>query len=480
MAIQKIQIVPDNFNPYLQQIQWADIVPEFNLPAGKIFSQKKGEWSTGRMFNRGVNLISNRDLGGLSNDEINALRATGKLYHDTPITPELLGLQDSGQNQWIGDYGAGTMYNTKYFPNGLLNYQQGFDKGNQCDVSHRVVVAETMENLHYTNPNQPMWEGYYDAKKIRMDAQHGAGNWLMSHDYLFSGIAPDIWNISAAQAKSYFSSPETLPEYWRINGALKHCNLHTSPVYLGSPDRDHRVAYSILYSASLTKHLGRFHCSVPTPTHEWRPNNLNGYKMQEGTLYRYDKHPVSLGVVAGYTVLELIHGDGQLPWGAFGKVTNKQWSPYWMEQFANDSFWIDNNGNLGNKNNWRSFPHLANGQDYNFVNYTGGEDVWSFAAYAYAATFGQVHGGTRKFAKFKIGNGDWINPAGNLADDVVNTIKNNLPIVETEIKNGKEAILVLECITDNLPKEITVIGQTGKEYKIEVCGNMPELSLQNL
>ncbi|KAA0992783.1 hypothetical protein [Dyadobacter aurulentus] len=477
MQVDIHQVVPDQYNPTTQIHQWGDIMPAFQLPSDKIFRLTKGkEWNHQQVLSRGLTHLAHNDFHGIDAGTIQQLKDQGKTFHDVPITPELFGIGASGPNEWVGDYPNN--YNRLFFPNGLPDYNQGFAYGQGCDISHRIIVGETMENTHYTNPAGQHWAGYYDAKAPRLDARFGAGNWRMAHDYMFVKIGPDWYYITEQQAKNYFRNPNTAPGSENLNNSLKHCNMYGHGVYLGGMDRDKRAVYALALQARFYKAVNRHCIAYFAHDREWMPNMKHGQIRPEGILYMEQKIPVGDSVTAGIVVAGLHFGDGFSGWGGSGKVTNKIWSTHWFRELFNGSFWVKNGESQ--TRSWESWPYLSGDMSYTTVSWQSNNDMASFAAYAYAATLGQVYGGTRKAAKYKVGNGAFYNPVNTFEDDLCHAAANKKPICETVMKNGKEAIFFIDPCSDNKRKTVTVIGQSGATYTFEACGDMPHLSIANL
>jgi len=472
------KIEPDAYYAAKQIVQWAEIVPEWNMPAGKIFVLGKGrDWVPNQVLKRGMTQIQHNDLSGVSEADITALKNAGKTYHSVPITPELLGIGATGPNEWVGDYAAGTLHNKLYFPNGLPTYEQGLAYGQNCDISHKITIGETMENNHYTSPNAAFWAGYYEAKSARLTARFGAGNWAMAHDYLFASVAPSWSDISEAQAKAYFRNPATLPNYNFITGTLKDTNMFTGSGYLGMPDRDKRYVYDNALSARLCKRIGKKFVNYFDPERESMPNMLTANIVGPNTLYLHNKMPSPSPIAAGLVSVGLHFGDGFVTWNGAGKVTNKKWSTYWMQQLFGGSYWVKQGETMHRSSD--SWPNLSGDQSYTVVNWGSCIDFAAFAAYQWYATLGQVEGGVTKAARYRINGGPWYNPVNTFEDDLCYAKYNQAPIVETKLKDGKEGLYFIDPCSQNNKKIVDVIGQTGQQHTFEACGNTPHLALAN-
>lgn len=470
-------VAPDNYNPSAQIMSWGDIMPKFSLPSNKMLMLKKGNvWNPEQLFERGLTHLSNLESAGVPGAEWQGYKDAGKILWDVPITPSILGIGSSGIDQWVGNYPDS--YNKMYFPNGLPDYNQGKQYGQNADISHKWGIGETMENLHYTNPNAQFWAGFYDGWAPRMDQKWGAGNWRWAHDYLMIRIAPAWHEINEGQAKALFRNPSTAPGYGYVNGSLKHCNMYSIPAYLGGQDRDKLVAYNIALSGRFYKQINKYSVVYAAHDRDWRPNNKGGLVVNGDTLYLENKLPIHDSVMAQIVVSGLHFADGMAGWGGSAKVIDKKWSPYWINQFSAGSFWIKKGETQ--RRSWQSWPHLGEGQNYTMGMWQSNVDMCSFAAYAYAATLGQVAGGMTKAAKYKIGSGSFYNPVNTYQDDLCYAKYHQQPIVETVVANGKEAIYYQEPCSNNKRKQVTVIGQTGATHTFEVCGDMPHLGITNI
>lgn len=474
-AVDSFKIMPDNYNPSLQNIQWGDIVPDFQLPGGKIFLLRKGStWSKELAFRKGVTHLSKYDIVNESNAAVQALISARKTYDEVPNTAELMNLPVVGADEWAGVYP--NSWNKMYFPNGYLTYEQGYDKGMNSAVGHAIIIPQVMENTTYTNPDAPMWQGYYDAKASRLNQVLGVGNWLMCRDYLYSNLAPDLFSVTESQAKDFVRNPATLPGYDRIiSGTAKHHNLHTIPVYAGGLDWDFRFLYNIAYGGKLHKAVGHKSVVFPTPLREWRPNNYSGMKMPEGTLFRQDKVPLATTLNISLAIFAFAFADGLIGWGDGSKVSVKQWATAYM---GDGGFWVKNGDPITAHQSLGTWPHFnSHPYTYTMGTYSGAEDAWSFGAVAYASTVGKTAGGTRRFAQFKIDNGGWYNPVNQYADDEVRAQKNNLPLVFTEVKDGLMSWFYCDPKGTAARKQLTFVGQNGQQYYTEVQGSLPRMGV---
>jgi hypothetical protein len=467
------KIEPDAYYAAKQVAQWAEIVPEYNLPAGKIFILGKGaNWTHNQVLSRGMTHLQHNDVSGISAGDLQALQNAGKTYSSVKTGPEVLHAPGGGPNQWIGNYP--NMYNAMYWPNGFPTYEQGFAIGQITDISDMNRVHETMENNHYSDPRSDGWAGFYDALMPRLIAKFGP-NVFVAHDYLFHNVGPDWHNITEAQANAYFRNLPTLQNYDFITGGLKSVNGYCASGYLAMPDRDDRYVYDIALKGRMYKRLGKKMVCYFDPEREAMPNMLTANVVNGDTLYMQNKMPTPAPMAAGMVSAGLQFGNGFIGWNAAGKVTNKKWSTYWMQQLFSGSYWIKNGETL--KRSSDTWPHLSGDMSYTFVNWGSCVDFAAFAEYQWHATMGQVDGGVTKYAKYKINDGPWYNPVNTFEDDLTYAKYHKAPIVETTVKDGKEGIYFIEPCSQNNKKLITIEGQTGKTHTFYACGNTPHLAL---
>lgn len=475
-----LPLVPDSYNAAPQIMRHAEIVPPFNLPSDKIFILGKGpEWSHVQVFAVGQTAIRHNDMSGIDAGTKAVLQNAGKTYHSVPFTPEYIGLPATdilgnpaqGPNEWVGNYPD--LYNRIYFPNGLPTYEQGYQLGLRCDISHKYSVAETMENLHYTNPRAAFWAGFYDARTPRLVERFGAG-YLQGHDYLFINIGPDWHYISAEMAKAYFRNLPSLPNYDFTTGTLKHCNWFVGDGYPGPMNRDNRIVYSIALRARMYHALGKKYCVLPTMEREWMPNMFNAVKVPGGTFYQQGKMPFPAPLMASVTMAGLHFGDGLVGWNAGGKKTNKVFSKPYMEQYANGSFYVKDGES--EQRNWREVPNQTDAQ-LDLYKWSANEDFAVFAARNFAATGGQTSGGVKKAVTYQINNGPVVNALNTFQDDLVRAKYTQGPIVETELVDGLEYLYYHEPCAGVQKKTVKVWGQTGKQHIFEACGDQPHVSL---
>lgn len=479
------KLEPDAYRPGLQVRQHGEIIPPYQLPAGKVFILGKGPgWNVNQLLERGVTQIRHNDLSGLSESEKQALENAGKTYHSAVFTPELIGLPATdimgnpanGPDEWVGN--MPNMYNKLYFPNGLPTYAQAFQLGQRANVRHRITVGETKENNHYTNERHEFWAGYYDGKTPRLVDRFG-NNYMQAHDYLFINIGPDWHSITEAQARAYFRNLPSLPNFDYTTGTLKHINLYVGDGYLGMPDRDWRAVYNIALKARMYKALGKKYAVFWDTEREAMPNMKNGQKMPSGVLYRENKMPAPGPVVQGMVFAGMHFGDGAIAWNAEGKVTDRKWSTQYMGQLAPGSFYVKNGETM--QRPWQEWPYLLPGEQYTTVQWSCNEDAAAFAAFAYASTTGQVVGGVTKAARYKINNGPWYNPSNTFQDDLCYAKYHKQPIIETTANEGLESVTFMEPCANGRKKTVTVESAiTGKQYTFEACGNTPHSGLSNI
>lgn len=479
-----LPLVPDQYDSSAQIMRHAEIVPAFALPSDKIFILGKGkEWTKDQVFNVGQTQLRHNDMSGIDAGTKTALQNAGKTYHSVPFTPQYIGLPATdilgdpaqGPNQWNGSYPD--LYNSIYFPNGLPTYDQGYQLGLRCNIDDMISVAETMENLHYTNPRAEFWRGFYDARTPRLIARFGQ-NYKQSHDYLFIQIGPDWHYISETQAKNYFRNLPSLPNYDFTTGSLKHCNLYVGDGYPGPMNRDNRIIYAIALKARMYQALGKSYCVLPTMEREWMPNMLNAVKVPTGTLYAQGKMPFPAPLMAAVTMAGLHFGTGLIGWNASGKTTNKVFYPEYMEDYSNGSIYVKNGESQ--VRNWREVPNQTDVVTDNYK-WSANEDYATFAARNYAATMGQTSGGTVKAVNFQINNGPVINALNTFQDDLCRAKYTQGPIVETvKDDDGLEALYFADPCGGSQKKTVKVWGQTGQVKTFEACGTQAHVCLWNI
>lgn len=472
------RLEPNSYNPSPTQIlSWADTISPYQLPSGKVFVIGKGPgWTPSQVLGAGMTNIQHNDFSGVSQIEREQIQNAGKSYHSVPFTPELMNITDRGPDEWVGNFPDA--YNKLFFPNGLPNYDGGFAYGQNCDISHRVTVAETMENTHYTNPRAAFWGGFYDAKTARLNDKWGPGNWLQSHDYLFINMGPSWHYITESQARAYFRNPNTLENSDYLTGTLKHCNLYCAGGYLSGPDRDNRYVFDLALKCRMYKMVNRKCCLYWDPEREWMPNMKSGQVGPEGILYKENKMPTPSTITAGLVATSLYFGVGFIGWNTMGKVTNKIWSSIYMEQLFNSSFYVKNGETQ--RRPWQEWPFLQPTTASTIVQWGAAPDIAAFTAKAYAETLGQVAGGVQKPARYKIDNGAWYTPQLTYEDDLCYAKYNNKPIVETQVESGKEGVFFIDPMADNKPHMITVEGQTGVQHTFEAQSNLPHMGIANI
>jgi hypothetical protein len=460
----RIQVIPDKFDPRRQIVSAFEFSPDFTLPAGKIYQAPRGSNTVEQLLNKGVSAISKYHITHLSNAEQYDLMTRGLTYDDVPKSSEVLRLPDSGLDEWTS--WNGITYNRKYLPNGPLTYEQGKEKGSISDVGHHVQVYETEENYDYIDRNLELWRGYYENHIPRMKNRFEARGIksYTGHSYLNLGwpAAYTLGNATREEHKAMLTKNISQMPFTQYspNGTLGLCDLIVDAVYLGVPDSNRKNILGHIFRLMVFKQMGKASGTFMSGSKEWRPNLYLKTNYEDGgrlylqtgianAAYEFISHSF-----AGFT-----HGDGFFGWGYTGKTNNKRFSPDFGNSGSEKMYFPAGSNSQG------ANPHNKRTGDDAYYGYNGATDFVHMGAMAYAKTFGQTLGENKYWPDIKINNGSYR------SGHVVDAYFDNMPMMYTERKGNKIAWEIVDPINDNRRKLLTWKDQGGNERSIEIAGS---------
>jgi hypothetical protein len=465
MNVDRIQLVPANYDASSQKASYADIAPEMTLPSGKRYNSRKGIWTREQIIRVGVNCISNYDEP--TNDQMNQ----GLSYWDVPKTNEIWNIPNTGGGVWVGNYPDN--YNTSIFPNGYLTEEQGRQKGRDASVAHATCVFETEENTHYSNRAAPMWRGFYSTFIPRMIEHFGSRNipWLVAHNYFNIGLPDEFYlgRKTRQQHKDMLSKNISQMPFTQYSpgGTLELCNFIPEGVYINAPDVGRNNVLDCFYRMLIYRQMGKAGGVFMFPRHEYRPNNPFRTNYTDGYFMKSDKIPLDPNEIMTYSALGVIGGKASVLWGAQSKTANKNFDPDYP---AGDQFY------LNGQTTPSQMTHYAAPNGEKYYGFDGGCDFAHFGQLASARTFGQTVGQTPKFYDYK------IDSAAYRPGHVVDAGYDKEAMLYTEKLNDRLAWMYIKPTADNGRHGLTFRDpdNPGQTFTTEVSGNGPHMGIINL
>jgi len=456
-----INPIPVKYNPSIQNNQWADIAPDMKLPTGHIWIAAPDAWGIEKVIAKGVTHIPHHLLPWSDGAKVVRLKESGITYNNVPRTETFMHLTPKGEDKWVDGY------NLKYWPTGPLNREQAIQKANEADISDAIWIGETMEGESFMPAEQPMWGHFYKRLKERYAEKWGARNipFFIGHNYFM--FWPGEMSLGQGNSREHYKALLRLPAdklpktNFSPGGSLSSTTLIPEAVYIGPPDIQQSQVYQSIFRMQLVKNMGYDAGIFLFGVHEWRPNNLYQYDYPDGKFFVPNKLPLDPNVIIANGFIAQIYGKLYVEWGASGKAKAKTFED-WTQ-----GFWFPNGANSPQP----GFPHFKKAGDDSYFGYTGSSDFSYFSQKLYNDTFGQVTGGIRKYLKFRIDEGKWINPSQATAEEIIDAYYDQRGFILSETKNGRTAWFYLNSFADNLPHALEVELPNGALTKVTVAGN---------
>ncbi|WP_221392313.1 hypothetical protein [Dyadobacter sp. NIV53] len=455
--------IPQSYQPEKQNVQWADIVPDMQLPKGHVWISAAAPWGIETVMKKGVTHISNYQLPWETNtQEVIRLRDSGLSYNDVPRTEVIMNLPYSAPDNWVNGY------NLAYWPHGALTNEEAIQKGNEASIDHAVWIGETMEQGSAAPPDSPMWNPFYTVVKARYKERFGSRNipYYICHNYfMFWPGNTKLGNGNTAEHSKLLLTldPSQFPyTNFSPGGSLSSTNLIVEAVYLNAPDIQQGQIYETIYRLQTIHNLGYEGGVFLMGVHEWRPNNWYQYNYPEGTFYAANKIPLDPNVLIANGFIAHTFGKVYIEWGGSGKTKEKKFDVEW-----NKGLWFPK----GSAEAKEGFPYYKKAGEETYSGYTGSTDLSAFSQHLWNSTFGQTEGGERLYLTFRIDNGDWITPEQFQVSEVVNAYHQKRGFVLSQSKNGKTAWFYLNSFADNKLHVLEVKMPDGKRIKEYVAGN---------
>lgn len=495
------QIVFDDensgYDPSKQTVQWMDYLPDAPSTDDKVWIAPIGSISTpDQLIAKGVTNFSNYAIAGLASAKQTELLNAGKTYDEAPKTWVQLILPDRGSGQWVPPgNGWPNIWNTQYFDyspgqSEPLTYQQGFDKGNQYSVAHRLIIFENSENNHAVSSHWAFWKPYYENLTARAQSRF-PGKWRIAHNYFTGAIgrygdgdpkattygqSPTALDFNTrAQAHAFLNAPisdwpgsDMLP-----GGTLETVNSACYGLYFGSPDRTNEHPYRMIYAADRTHAAGKYLFAFMQEFYEWFPNNYIEIRYPTGKFYLQTKMAHSQAQLFNIALVSRIFLDGFIPFGATAKGPGN----FNVPRQYNQGLWYPNGSTT--PQNPDSFPYWSQPGTPEEWPTDGFEDGIARGMYAYSQTFMQTTGGTKQFLRFRINGGAWVEPTNNGVHDIVDAYFDKRGFVYAEIKSGKMAVMYMDGFADGSIKTLEY-QYNGVTYSMQVASVQAHVKLHTL
>ncbi|CAG5017798.1 hypothetical protein DYBT9275_05849 [Dyadobacter sp. CECT 9275] len=465
-----LNFIPQAYDPSVQGTQWADFAPDMQLPKNRFWVAYIGEWNIDLLRRKGVTHFSHFQLpwnDADGNKEVNLLKDAGQTYNDVPRIEHFMHLSESGPDNWKDGY------NTKYWPNGPLTPEQAIQKANEADISDAIWIGESLEGNSVMPQEADMWRHFYKRLRERYEERFGKRGipYLICHNYF--QFWPESVNLATGRqaAKNLMRLPvEQLPcKNFTPGGTLASTNLIVDAVYLNAPDIQNDAIYQSLFKMELIKRMGYKAGIFSFGVHEWRPNNFYEYVYPDGKYYHQDKIPLDPNVMIAYSFLSHIYGNIYVEWGAPAKQSSRSFDPQWSK-----GIWYPN----GASSPQGGFPHFVKPGQKAYAGYTGSADLSYFGIKLYHDTFAKVDGGEKRYLRFRIDDGAWINPAQDFADEIVDAYHDKRGFVLSQSKDGRTAWFYLNSFADNRSHRIQVELPGGSIITDTVSANGIHATIQ--
>ncbi|QRQ99726.1 hypothetical protein [Dyadobacter sandarakinus] len=439
---------------------WMDVMPDMKAPPGNVWIMPIGPIDTPENLTRkGVTHFSKYSASGKSYE--GELISAGRLYDEVPQTAQQLDLSDRGPlaSKWV-PVGKGwpDIWNERFF--GIQapgqrepgSYEKGYQAGLKYTTAYPIVIFENTEQDHALSAHWPIFKGFYDAFMPRMKAYWNARGVepLVAHNYFttFSNGELTLGFASRQANKDIFRKPFS---QWnaadlREGGNLEKTTAVCFGIYLGSPDQSTEVAYRLIFAAEIAKIAGKSLITFAQPgQHEWRPNNLQRQTFPEGDFYMPVKLPWNPADGITYSFLAQCFGKGLIPFTAAGKTEKK--FAYDRNWHGVGSLWLPK-GAKEYQHNSDQFPYWVNGGS---ESYQGGQAEYYIAEGVRLLndTWLPTWGGDRRFLRFRIDGGKWVEVANRQMDDLVDAFFDKRGFVYSQRKGSQLSVFYLNSYADS-------------------------------
>ncbi|HWV28240.1 MAG TPA: hypothetical protein VN038_01250 [Dyadobacter sp.] len=454
-----------------QTPQSANVLPNFTLPAGHVFSGATGRegWTQPLMLSKGFSHYD-RDRAGDENGGNQAgYEATypKRVYWSVPRINDTFGMNTNTSQDQCKAFAA------------------------QMPLNYTLVVLETMENVNTLAPEAIQWKWFHDEWKRLADiatASDGKPR-LRCHNYF--RFANGIWALGQQDWETHrqlyttpvnnwpsisyvdsFGLTQTAINLWSPGQNLQSCNLIVEGVYQGNPDADRDSYFGTIFAMETASMQGKMPGIFLFGVREWRPNWPESTVYSDGRFTRNNKvklHPKALrtwaflGQEFGGT-----NGGCSIEYGlnSYQPVSKKPVEYFAGVVDANTDRW-----KATAASDYSPFPYYGGAGPGRYT--AGGGDFFHFGVHLWNSTFGQVNGGTRNYMRFRvsgINSNAWFERA-TANSDIINARRDRRPIVRCCIQGSKMAVMYLNPYANHT--KMTLEFQhptTSTTWTRTVCG----------
>lgn len=470
--------VPQNYDPSDQQISWGDIGEEIALPKGKHWIADWRPWGIDRVFKLGVTNLPHHSLpwnDADGNREVKELKNAGKTFTNYQRIEAVFNRSNNGSPELWPNGTSKAVWPTA----DGLPLEEAARWGRETDASDALWISEMSENVGWQPNGSPMFGAFYPELKKRYEQNFGSRGipYEICHNYFWLGGESLSRGHSADYFKRLFhTEPKDLPRSeFSPGGTLSSTTLIVEGVYLNAPDLVLRQPIHLFFRLNYFKQMGYHAGVVLFGQGETRPNNRYKIRFDDGDYYKVDKFPLDPNVHIASIFFGLTEGNVVGEWGGFGKSNKKLFDGRPGQQLFGD--WFPKGSKEPRNNEFNKAGY--DGQDI-YHGFTGSQDLTYFAVRLYAKTFGQTDGGTRKFLRFRIDGGGWIQVENDKINDVINAYDQSRGWVLSQYKDGKIAWYYHNSFADNSWHKLDVEFPNGKIVTQRVAGNGIHAKIEDL
>ena len=476
---------PKEYDPLLQYPAFMDVLPPVEPDPDFLWVAPRAESTLQQLTDVGVTHFTKGDMiqPGWTDEQVIAFRSQGYGYDDVPTTNVQFSLPDHGpaNEEWLSPPGVGIVWpliwNKRFFntPPGAtepMSYDEGYQKGLMYNTEHTIFVGQNSENIYAVGTHWPFVRGWCDAWVPRMKERWAGKKILMAWNY-FTGLGPNIKDISQAAAKQLFFSPlSSWPGSPMLpGGTLELMNAYCLPIYLSSPDEVNHIPYDIIFNHYIEKKTEK-HCIVFEQCfHEWLPNVHAEWRIPEGKFYQRSKMHVSPNISYSTGLLGRIFLSAFIPFMFSGKRTNPHYKV--DRQWHQEGLWVPNGNGETETADLNSCPAWGTpGTIENLPGYQAENDL-GYSGYLYNRTFRLTKGGEDEWCEFRVDGGNWIPMENNWANDIVDAYHEGTGYVFSRRKDGLVSFLVQNPKAPDGLAHLYEWKFQGQIYQAYLSGTMP-------
>lgn len=461
--------VPQGYDPSSQQVSWGDIGEDIQLPKGHFWGANWYPWGVDKVFSKGVTHLPHHSLPwneADNNAQVKALKAAGKTFSNYQRIEAVFGRGNNGSKELWPNGTSKAVWPT---PDGLPA-DEAREWAWKTDASDAIWLSEMSENVGWQPGGSPLFANFYPELRKRYEQNFGQKGipYEIVHNYFWMGGE----SLNSGQSAEYYKQlfrkePKDLPQTEYSPGApLSATTMIVEAVYLRAPDQVLRQPTELAFRLEYFKHMGYHAGVVLFGQGETRPNNRYKLNFPDGTYYKEDKFPIDPNVHIASLFFGHVYGNATFEWGGFGWANQKLFDGRPGQLLTGD--WFPTGSSFPRND---QFNKLWAGSGDFYHGFTGSADLTYFAHRLYAKTFSITDGGDRKYLRFRIDGGAWVEPENFKADDLINAYKQQRGFVFSQSRDGKTAWFYHNSFADNKPHTLEVALPSGQIAKHFVAGN---------